>query len=112
MARVIGALPFENLVLVDTQEKIEAEYINRIAESFPIGVSICVRPHPGPEKRGGYFFHFRKLEETYELVNAHGTPAIQIQEEELVKLINHCSGLEFSSEIFQLFQAKLNFKSD
>ena len=112
MPKLIGKLPFEPLVTVDSNSPVSPSLISEISDKRQSGVSICVRSEDGHAKRGGYFFHFKRDADKYILVSAMGESLIQLNLDQLVDLINHCSGRMYSDEIFRLFQSKLNFKSD
>ena len=80
----------------------------------PRGVSLCVRSRTGHENRGGYFFHLLPDKELTgcTLFDFEKTAVIRLDLDQATALINHCSGLSFSEESFELCQTVINFRLD
>jgi len=69
---------------------------------------MCVRHSEGHENRGGYFFHLVPTMPDCQHVSLYNFEKILVAEmtlQEATRLINHCSGLEFSDWAFQFCQA-------
>ena len=79
------------------------------------GVSICVRYPVGPKNRGGYFFHFKRLQAPTKMVSLYyfdGRHVIDLRTRELANLVNHCTGRQFDQRSFDLCQREINFLRD
>lgn len=112
---VIGGVPFPPLVLFDDDRLFTTDDLRRIVELRREGVSVCVRYPKGPEKRGGYFFHFRSLPDggnSLMLFDFEKRELETFSTEQLVRFINHCTGRKFDEESFILCQTVLNFLKD
>lgn len=111
----LGQAPFPPVLCFDEDREFTVADLVRILRERPDGVSLCIRYPAGPPERGGYFFHFcRALGEgqEYRLCDFEKTQIGTFSPEDLVSLINHCSGRRFDEGIFLLFQTQLNFRSD
>ena len=110
----IGDLPFPPVVLFDENREFTIEDLGRIAGARPQGVSICVRYPEGPEKRGGYFFHFgqKGASDEFALYDFEKRLVKIFSVASLVVFINHCTGKRFDKESFVLCQTELNFLKD
>ena len=110
----LGAAPFR-VVIYDTSSGMTVEQLQRIIDANESGVSLCVRSAQGPEKRGGYFFHFQRstnAEGSYELRTFDRAVVDHISIEFLVRLINHTIGYQFDADIFNYCQNNINFRQD
>jgi hypothetical protein len=113
---VIGEAPFPPLVLFDDDRLFAADDLRRIAETRGgNGISVCIRYSEGPEKRGGYFFHFRPLPDdgnSFTLFDFERRELGTFSTVQLVRFINHCTGRKFDEDAFILCQTVLNFLKD
>jgi len=112
---LIGNLPFPPLCLFDEDRAVAFTDISKMMRGRPEGISVCVRYPGGPEKRGGYFFHFEPLsgqEGRFMLYDFEKRPVHAFSAELLVRFINHCTGRTFDQETFNLCQTVLNFLKD
>ena len=110
----LGAAPF-HVVTYDTNDGITIEQLQHIIDENEAQVSLCVRSAQGPEKRGGYFFHFKRSGvETSMLTLYTFDHAVidNISIEFLVRLINHTIGYRFDLDIFNYCQNIINFRQD
>jgi hypothetical protein len=110
----LGGTPFP-VVIYDTNSGITEEQLQRIIDVNESGVSLCVRSAQGPEKRGGYFFHFRHSTDPaglFELSTFDRAVVDNISIEFLVRLINHTIGYRFDPDIFNYCQNTINFRQD
>ena len=108
-------LPFQPLAKVDTDAPIQEESLAELFKRRPEGVSICVRSGSGHVNRGGYFFHLAQGADKPELVtifNFEGIPVTALDLKRVTAFVNHCSGLSFDQEIFELCQSVINFRLD
>ena len=110
----LGPAPFQ-VVVFDTSSGITEEQLQRIINANEAGVSLCVRSAQGPEKRGGYFFHFRHSvaeRGLYELSTFDRSVIDNISLDFLVRLINHVIGYRFDTDVFNYCQNIINFRQD
>lgn len=110
----LGAAPF-HVVTYDTNDGITVEQLQHIIDANEAGVSLCVRSAQGPEKRGGYFFHFKQSaveEGLFTLCTFDRSVVDNISIEFLARLINHTIGYRFDAEIFNYCQNTINFRQD
>lgn len=110
----LGAAPF-HVVTFDTNDGITVEQLQHIIDVNEPGVSLCVRSAQGPEKRGGYFFHFQHSSSEnglYELSTFDRSVVDNISIEFLARLINHTIGYRFDADIFNYCQNIINFRQD
>lgn len=111
---VLGSLPFPPLVRLDTDEPIGQEALAQLLRRSG-GVSICVRSVEGHPQRGGYFFHILPGDETLEaceVFNFEQISVLSLSLERLTAFVNHCAGLAFDEQSFQLCQTVVNFRLD
>lgn len=111
----IGSPPFPPVFCFDEDREFTAADLVRILRQRPDGVSLCIRHPTGARERGGYFFHICRTSDgsqKYLLYDFERTPIWTFCSEDLVALINHCTGRKFDEEIFILCQTRLNFRSD
>ena len=112
---VLGKLPFPPVILFDEDRAIALDDLIHIARIRPNGASVCIRYPRGPQKRGGYFFHFvpdSDQEAVFEVYDFEKRLVKQFDAESLVKFINHCTGRKFNEDSFNLCQTELNFLKD
>lgn len=109
-------LPFPPLLCLDAPRPVEEDVLKEVIRSRPSGVSLLVRPTGGTQKRGGYFFHVkldRKTEPSLVLFyDFHNNDVTALPTPEATALINHCTGLAFSEDIWRRFHLDLNFRKD
>ncbi len=111
----LDGLPFPPLVKVESSEPIKSDVLAEIIDQRPSGVSICVRSTEGHEERGGYFFHVRLKDATsnsYDIFNFEKISVLNLSLPHLTNFINHCAGLAFDEDSFQLCQTVVNFRLD
>lgn len=90
---------------VDVSGRITQAQLRGILENSDDGVSICVRRREGHTRRGGYFFHIRKIEDKYLFKTFDGREAwIADDSEESVRFINHVCGFEYDKEMWNVSQ--------
>jgi len=112
---VIGDPPFAPVLLFDEGRDFTLNDLRRITKKRPRGISLCIRYHGGPEKRGGYFFHFapkRGRADEFEVYDFEKCPLKNFSAADLVVFINHCTGRKFDEASFILCQTELNFSKD
>lgn len=116
MARnLIGNVPFPPVLLFDENRALTEIDLERIIAERRDGVSICIRYPEGPEKRGGYFFHFEPCPQVlgeFIVYDFEKRPTTTFSGEALVRFINHCTGRAFDEYSFNLCQTVLNFLKD
>jgi len=118
-------LPYSPIVKIDQDEPIRPTDVTPILEERIDGVTLCVRSSAvddAKENRGGYFFHVapnREHPDQYFLKDFEGKyvkktdgSIITFNINDLCKLINHCTGVEFNEEYLILSQLEINFRSD
>ncbi len=111
----LGGLPFPPLIKLDTNDPIEQNTLAEILQQRLEGVSICVRSAEGHANRGGYFFHIRPKDPTLDacdILNFERISVVSLPLAKLTAFINHCAGLTFDEESFQLCQTVINFRLD
>ena len=93
---LIGDAPFPPILLFDENREFTLDDLRRITRERPRGVSICIRYPEGPEKRGGYFFHFAPdpagRANGFEVYDFEKRPVKTFSAASLVAFINHCTG--------------------
>ena len=112
---LIGDAPFPPVLLFDENREFTAIDLQYFAEERPGGVSICIRYPDGPEKRGGYFFHFSPCQGRAGEFNIYDFEKRLVKvfaTDSLVAFINHCTGRKFDEASFILCQMELNFLQD
>jgi hypothetical protein len=111
---LIGDPPFPPVILFNESRAFTTDDLLRIAGSRPRGATICIRYPEGPEKRGGYFFHFAPQGATgdFALYDFEKRPVAVFPADALVAFINHCTGKVFDEASFILCQTELNFLKD
>ena len=106
-------LPYPPLVLVESDNPIEWDFlIRQINDRLSSGVSICLITTSGNPDRGGYFFHFKKFNETIVLSTFDRHEALSFDNtNDFTEFINHASGREYSSKMWKLSQF-INLRTD
>lgn len=94
-----GKAPFPVRSL-DSDEPFRARELRLITAERPNGVSLCLRSSHGHPKRGGYFFHFRpaKRGSGYDVFEFGRNFVASMDEEFLLRFINHIAGRQFDSD--------------
>lgn len=113
----LEALPFPPLKVIDQNAPVDATQLRAFLDTKTDtdGVSILIRSETGHPERGGYFFHFRRSTATpieYELFDFQKTRVAAMTEDELILLINHCSGRQYSEASYLVCQNEINLRSD
>ncbi len=113
----LAGLPFPPLTLLDQDVPIEPRQIHDLLRDRGPGngVTVLVRSENGHPNQGGYFFHFKKSaepNESYELYDFQKRHVASMNEEELILLINHCSGRGFSETSYVVCQNDINLRDD
>lgn len=107
---IIGASPYP-VQVIDTDTPLDAVQLLSCLGDAP-GVSLCVRSAQGPQRRGGYFFHFARAGEQFLLSDFENNPVGPLEPTELVRFINHVSGRLFDPEMLHFCQSVVNFRQD
>jgi hypothetical protein len=113
--KAFDRLPFPPLALVETAGPIEAKALKVLIAKRPEGLSVCIRSNAGHADRGGYFFHFssdNRQEGSFRVFNFEGIYVISFNLDNLTRFVNHCAGLQFDQEMFNLCQSQINFRLD
>ena len=108
-------LPFPPLVKLDTSDPVMPDRLTELLKTRQDGASICIRSATGHPNRGGYFFHVRPHDDTlarWDIFNFEKIYVADLPLDKLTAFINHCSGLAFDEEAFQLCQTVINFRLD
>lgn len=108
------ALPFPPLVLLDRDGALaEADVTATLVDRLAGGVSVCLRSAAGPERRGGYYFHFKRMVDGRLALSSFDTPDVAILNSmaSLVAFMNHASGRFYCDEMW-LFSQRLNLRTD
>lgn len=111
----IGGLPFPPLIRIDTGDPITPEALHEVLRARLEGASFCVRSSEGHPNRGGYFFHVRPHEgkpDEYDIFSFEKVYALSLPMPKLAAFVNHCAGLAFDEDMFQLCQTVVNFRLD
>lgn len=112
---IIGLAPFSPIVLIDIGEPITYQELLSILNKRADGVTLCVRYESGVEKRGGYFFHVRRLStnnDLWSLLTFEKEHIADVPSAFLCRLINHCTGQIFDEECFSFCINVINLRSD
>jgi len=113
--KVIDDLPFPPLIKFDTDDPLSPDVLAEQLRSRLEGASICVRSAEGHANRGGYFFHICAKEDTLtecDIFNFERLYVLSLPLAKLTAFVNHCAGLAFDEEAFQLCQTVVNFRLD
>lgn len=113
----LGSLPFPPLKVLDQDVPVKEDQVQAFIRERgeTNGVSMLLRSENGHPNRGGYFFHFVKssdLEKSYDLHDFQKRKVASMDEEDLVLLINHCSGRQFSEDSYHICQNQINLRDD
>ena len=114
---LLNGLPFPPLLILDQDAPIREEQIRKLFESGREnnGISILVRNESGHQDRGGYYFHIKKNSnkvKEYFLYDFEKSKVSSLHESDLILLINHCSGREFSPKSYSVCQNEINLRND
>ena len=109
----IGKPPF-TLKVLDKDEPLTMDDIDKLLKSTKGAVSLCLRSKEGHKDRGGYFFHFQKLPEgqTYRVIDFERNEIATLKSDHLVSFLNHVSGRRFDPEIHTYCQQVVNLRQD
>ena len=113
----LPALPFPPLAVLEQDTPLQAHQIRDLMSSRDAGdrISLLLRSKRGHPKRGGYYFHFTMSappENTYHLYDFQKHKVASLSEEDLVLLINHCSGRDYSERAYMICQNEINLRDD
>ena len=113
--KAFAGLPFPPLEKINADTPIVEAAVAELLKRRPKGISICIRNPQGHRNRGGYFFHIAKSETHDNLFQVFDFEKTLVKEFELAPLtrfINHCTGLAFDEEMFNMCQREINFRLD
>lgn len=99
--------------VIDTNSPISLEQLNNAFDGLK-AITLCIRAENGHPNRGGHFFcihNNRHAEEMY-LETIEGDNVDMFAPEQLIRLINHASGLLFDREMLIYCQNSINFRTD
>lgn len=99
------------LITVDTNEPITVDQISSILDENE-GVTLCVRQEDGHPNRGGHFFCIHSENGVVLLETMEQDYVDSFSVENLVRFINHASGLLFDRDMQLYCQNSLNFRDD
>lgn len=112
----LGELPFPPLHVLDHDGPIQAVQIQKILaeRENAAEISLLLRSEDGHPKRGGYYFHFKRSDSgnMYDLYDFQKRQVASVNENDLVLLINHCSGRAYSHQSYELCQNEINLRDD
>lgn len=113
----LPGIPFPSLKVIDQNSPLDTIQLKALISDRgdQEGVSILIRSETGHPKRGGYYFHFRRSPnnyDDYELFEFQKTRVATMSEDELVLLINHCSGRQYSEVSYGVCQNEINLRGD
>ena len=113
----LPGLPFPPLEVLDQDAPIRVWQIQALLSNRQpdAGLSLLLRSKRGHLKRGGYFFHIKKpdpFSNIYELFDFQERKVASMNEDDLVLLINHCAGREFSIRSYVVCQNEINLHDD
>jgi hypothetical protein len=112
---LIGMAPFPPVLLFDENRSFTLDDLHRITQRRKKGASICIRYPEGPDKRGGYFFHFAPKAgavDEFKVYDFEKRLVATFPAGSLIAFINHCTGRKFDEASFILCQTELNFLKD
>lgn len=115
-------IPYPPLITLDQSGPLKPAQLAAVLRGPHKGWSLCVRSGAGEPKRGGYFFHVSKDEnsagnfilqdfEKVSIARSNGG-IVSFDVDSLCEFINHCTGSAFSERMLILSQAEINFRSD
>ena len=107
---IIGPSPYP-IKVIDTDAPIRLEDLMKQMVDH-VGITLCVRSACGHEQRGGYFFHFCKSGDSFELLDFGGRKIDIVDADKLLRFINHASGRLFDAEMLEYCQTVINFRQD
>ena len=113
----LPGLPFPPLDILEQDTPIQAHQIHDLLSTRGAddGISLLIRSESGDPNRGGYYFHFTRsnpLEVTYDLYDFQKHKVASLSEDDLVLLINHCSGRAYSERSYMICQNEINLRDD
>ena len=100
--------------IIDTNSPILLEQLNHAFDGLD-AVTLCVRSENGHPNRGGHFFCIRKDRQHTEkmcLETMEGDDIDTFTAEQLIRFVNHVSGLLFDREMLTFCQNSINFRTD
>ena len=105
-------LPYP-LVFIDINGPIRSSDFKMATAHSRRGVTLCIRTETGPDSRGGYFFHVKEITGGYfEICDIEKDFKDELTEEDLIQLINHVTGREFSERAFKYSIQQINLRHD
>lgn len=100
------------LITVDTNTPINQEQFSNLFNTND-GITLCIRSETGHDNRGGYFFCIQKINDnSFSLETMEQVIIRDFSREDMIKFINHTSGLCFDETILQYCQNEVNFRAD
>lgn len=106
----IGNTPF-SIRTLDSDQPLTLQHI-RENLGDALGVSLCIRSVNGPTNRGGYFFHFRRNNADFQVLDIENNLIGTLNPDDLVRFINHVSGRQFDADMLLYCQSEVNFRQD
>jgi len=99
------------LIKIDTNTPITTGQISTLLNENE-GITLCVRQETGHPNRGGHFFciHLESGKVILETIEQEYVDSFTI--EDIVRFINHASGLQFDRNMQSYCQNSLNFRAD
>lgn len=99
--------------VIDTNSPISLEQLNNAFDGLD-AITLCVRSKNGHPNRGGHFFCIRNSQHSEEmhLETIEGDDIDMFTPEQLIRFINHASGLLFDREMLTYCQNSINFRTD
>lgn len=109
--------PFPPLAILEQDTPIRADQIHELLNTRvrKDRISLLLRSEHGNPNRGGYYFHFIKSASpgnTYNLYDFQKRQVASLSEEDLILLINHCSGRAYSEQSYMICQNEINLRDD
>jgi len=106
-------LPYPPLILLDLDGEVDSKALTQSVESrLGAGASFCLRQSAGDSRRGGYFFHLRKVDSAYVFSSFARAEVVRFQDWlDCLRFINHVSGRKFDSDMWSIV-AKANLRKD
>ena len=100
------------LITIDTNTPINQEQFMNLFDTDD-GITLCIRSKNGHEKRGGYYFCiYKNNDNCFSLETMEQVLVRDFSQNDIIKFINHASGLCFDEEILQYCQNEVNFRAD
>lgn len=99
--------------LLDTNSPISLEQLLNLFDELD-AITLCVRTENGHQNRGGYYFCIRKSQDADEMLleTIEGDAVTVLPQVQMLRFINHASGLAFDQEMLVYCQNSINFRVD